>query len=285
MPFGAKMRALFSAVAVFFVITTAAQAQDVDYARIAQKERGQLAKCFSDVLTVMSRHNITDQALRFLEAGCAGEIGNYRVALRSKWPAVSHKADIEKWFAQQFAEYKDKGFSHFEQSLFFRIACQEACMETPTSGITMIIAAIQEAALQAYKERPISFCTGDSCVLDAYRRCFIAERSNELAKRSKPRVFERVARQKCSSVEGTALLALNIDFDNVQRRQLGALTDKTREMIEGILVGIRKEAVVSYSEDLTRVEPGRKSCRTPMCGENRCISLEEDTEYKCAIRD
>ena len=159
-------------------------------------------------------------------------------------------------------------------------------MKFPTAGTTALVALQEEAAIRLYRDQPVSFCSGDACVIDAYRKCLLLQMSAQITRRTKPRVFEKVAQQECVATENTARGVLTIDFVNAQRLQQSTeLSENTRDLIEAVIRDIRREIVVSYAEDLTKVQPGRQSCKTAMCGDTKCISLEEDFEYKCSIAD
>jgi hypothetical protein len=138
------------------------------------------------------------------------------------------------------------------------------------------------------KQMPI--CSGEACVLDAYRTCLYLQLSDVISKRAKPREFENMAQQKCKAQERAARSKLITDFVAVQKQQLdGELSQKTRGLIEEVISDIRHKIVVSYSEDLIKVQPGRKSCKTEMCGDYTCIYLDgtsdAEREYDCAISD
>jgi hypothetical protein len=102
---GNLMRALFVFVVVCLIPIKSAFSQVVGYSRFAPSERAQLSKCFSDMLTVVTRHNLREQLLPLLEAGCAGEILSYRDALRPHWPKTAQQSEIDnlqvKWRNKQ----------------------------------------------------------------------------------------------------------------------------------------------------------------------------------------
>jgi hypothetical protein len=278
------MRTLPLVVLACSILIASASAEEVDFTRFAPGERAQLNKCFSDMLTVVKRHNLRGHLVSLLEAGCAAEMRDYRVALRPHWTNESQRSQTEEFFANQATEMRK--FSQLLQSIGHRLACQGDCMKFPTSGTTMLIASMEQAALRRYKDQPVSFCSGDACVLDAYSKCLLLQIPAQITRRTKPRVFEKVAQQECMSTENTARVVLTIDFANAQKLQQSAeLGENTRELIEAVIRNIRHEIVVSYAEDLTKVQPGRQSCKTAMCGDTKCISLEQDSEYKCAIAD
>jgi hypothetical protein len=99
-----------------------------------------------------------------------------------------------------------------------------------------------------------------------------------------------VAQQRCKAQESAARAKLVINFVTAQKQQLDVeLSQKTRGLIEEVISDIRHKIVVSYSEDLIKVQPGRKSCKTEMCGDSTCIQLSDmsdaELEYHCAIGD
>ena len=114
--------------------------------------------------------------------------------------------------------------------------------------------------------------------------------SNEITRRIKPREYDSIVQQNCRTAESAARTALTLDFESAQRLQQDAkLSEKTRALIDGTIKDIRQQLVVSYSEELVKVQPGRKSCKTELCGDYPCISLagpsNEELEYRCAISD
>jgi hypothetical protein len=189
---------------------------------------------------------------------------------------------METYFAKLAAEHRTR--IQLEQSIINSLGCQQDCMKIPTMGITIIIASMEEAAIGLYRDQPVSFCSGDACALDSYRKCLLLQISDQISKRTQPREFEKVTQQKCRTAESAARGILTIDFVNAQKLQRDTeLSERTRELIDYVLKNIRKEVVVSYAEDLTKVDPSRKSCKMPLCGDRPCISLITDPEYKCAI--
>jgi len=103
--------------------------------------------------------------------------------------------------------------------------------------------------------------------------------------RSKPVDFENLAQKQCEDREINALSALTNDLDNALRRHFaGGVNHSVHDVIRDVIVGIRRDVVVLYAEDLVKVQPGRKSCKREMCGAMPCISLgQEPTEYECVI--
>ena len=150
---------------------------------------------------------------------------------------------------------------------------------------------MEETADRLYSEddKQMPICSGEACVLDAYRSCLYLQISDVIiSKRAKPREFENVAQQKCKAQEGAARAKLIVDFVTVQKKQLDQeLSQTTRDLIEQVIGDIRHKIVFDYSEDLIKVQPGRKSCKTEMCGDSTCIFLDNMTdaerEYDCAI--
>jgi hypothetical protein len=280
------MRALFVFVVVCFIPIKTAFSQVVDYSSFAPSERAQLSKCFSDMLTVVTRHNLREQLLPLLEAGCAGEIRSYRDALRPHWSKTAQQSDIENYFARKIEDQKE--FVYFVKSLINKLVCGSTCMETPTMGTIMLIASMEEHAFNLFKAEPVSICSGDTCALDEYRKCLLLQASVQISKRTKPGAFENAAQQVCKQKESSARNILITEFLNVQKRQQNSrLSERTRSLIDEIINFNRHEAVISYAEDLSKVQPGRRSCKPEMCGDRECISLdpEPEPEYKCAIAD
>jgi hypothetical protein len=256
------MRALFIFLLVLLMPSGNAMAGDVDYSKIdytkfARAERMQLTKCFLDVLEVAKRHSLRGHLTGFLEAACAKEMLSYENALVSDPPPgveFLEKDTKKKFLAMTFI----------------------GNMESAADG------------LYSKDDKQMPICSGDACVLDSYRTCLYLQLSEVIAKRAKPRDFENVAQQKCRAQESAARSKLIGDFVTVQKQQFDReLSQKTRGLIEEVISDIRHKIVVSYAEDLVKVQPGRKSCKPEMCGDYPCISLDPDPEpqpeYKCAI--
>jgi hypothetical protein len=242
----------------FAVGMTDALVEEVDYSRFARAERLQLTKCFSDMLMVVKRHSLRKHLDSFLEAGCSAEMHNYEDALR---PQLQNVSDV-----QQISESNRPYVIKFIT--------------------THLIGSMEEAAQRHYREQPVSFCADDACPLDAYRKCLLRQVSDQVSRRTEPREFERVAQQTCNSAQQAARIVLTIDFTNAQKLQRDPeLSGKTRDLINDVITDIRHESVISYAEDLTKVQPGRKSCRPQLCGDRPCIRIdsEPEPEYKCAI--
>jgi len=242
-----------------FVTISSVFAED-DYSKLAYRERTQLTKCFSDMLTVVKRHSLRKQLLYFLEAGCAAEMSNYSDAL---FDALSFQLPKE-----------------FQDSQRMRGLVARLLAGQP-------IGSMERTAERLYTEQSVSFCSGDACPLDKYRKCLLLQISGEVTKRTEPLDFEKIAQTKCGTTEGAARSALIIDFLSAQRLQRDPkLSKKTHELIEEVITEIRHESVISYHEHLAAVQPGRKSCRkeVELCGTciNSVITIEEP-EYKCAV--
>jgi hypothetical protein len=256
------MRALSIIILVLFAPLARAIAGDIDYSKIdygkfAHAERVQLADCFTDILKVAKRHSLREHLTGFLEAGCGSEMRSYQNGLGREPPPglETLPKDLQKqWFA------------------------------------TNLIGNMELTVDRLYREddKQMPICSGEACVLDAYRSCLYLQISDVISKRAKPREFENVAQQKCKAQESAARAKLIVDFVTVQKKQLDQeLSQKTRDLIEEVISDIRHKIVVSYSEDLIKVQPGRKSCKTKMCGDYPCISLsgpsDAELEYDCAI--
>jgi hypothetical protein len=277
------MRILFLITLSLLVATTDGRADNIDFSNLARSERQQLAKCFSDFLQVLQRHKIREGLLEFLESGCKGEIVDFRDAVKKHWPAEVPDPKAETFMA---SEIRKTDVSQYVRAMMIRIMCGSDCMKYPSSAAIMMIYSLEERAIQLYKDQGVSFCSGDECLMDIFRKCMILQISDVLPKRPKPRDFEKVAQANCKDKENAARGVLTIDLGNAQRLQQEVqLSERTRALIDGVFIGIRHAAVVSYAEDLTKVVPGRKSCKTPMCGDRTCISLEDEPEYNCAIAD
>jgi hypothetical protein len=147
------------------------------------------------------------------------------------------------------------------------------------------ILSMVEKASEIYKQRPPSACSGTGCSLDQYRTCLMRQMPPSIRLRKTPIDFENEAQQKCDDAGSAARSALTNDFDDVQKRHLaGGLSHKMNDFIGDIIVDARQAVVVLYAEDLSKVQPSRKSCRPEMCGASPCISLQErPTEYQCVI--
>jgi hypothetical protein len=257
------MRALSIILFVLFAPLASALAGDVDYSKIdynkfARAERRQLAKCFNDILIVAKRHSLRENLTAFLEAGCAAEMRNYENGLAQDPPPGLEflSKDVQKkWFSTNLI----------------------GNMEATVDGLYN-------------DDTQMTVCSGEACVLDTYRACLYLQLSDQISKQIKPHVFENAAQQKCKSQESAARGKLIIDFITAQKQQLdGELGQKTRSLIEEVISDIRHKIVVSYSEDLIKFQPGRKSCKTEMCGDSTCIQLSDmsdaELEYHCAISD
>ena len=211
------------------------------------------------MLAVVERHKLRNELWEFLQAGCQSEIhGVERELARHRLPTFeSSPADIAGPVQAQ-----------------------------------LFIGRMLSAAEELYKKQAVSFCSGDACVIDNYRKCTMQQAVQELEKRTKPAAFEAALKSNCRSPEVAARATLTNDFLSAQRLQWSPdLSDKTRELIDAVIKEIRQGAVISYAEDLVKVQPGRKSCKIPvqMCGQDPCISLDEvpesQQEYECAIHD
>lgn len=228
-----------------------AYAQEIDYTKLARKELVQLDKCFSDMLTVVRRHSLRTQLAYFLEAGCAAEMRGYAIAVTPHVVAL-----------------QGLGLSEETKQQFVAMSA---------------VVPLVEVAQRLYNDQPLSFC-GDACPINAYRKCLLLQVSDQLSRHTKPSNFERISQGKCGAQENKARAVLTIEFTEAQKRQANAdLSEKTRELINAAITEVLHDVVVSYAEDLRKVDPGRKSCKTPMCGANKCIVLEDEAEYKCSI--
>lgn len=273
------MRRLSVVILCLAATFVGAVAQNGDPKSFAPFERDQLMKCFYDMLTVVKRHKLRNQLISFLEAGCASEVNSYNKALRDHWPKEARESQTEKYF-----QTKTDTNSIYLKSLMFRMMCQNDCMEYPTSAAVLLIAAMESVAHDMYRKQSVSFCTGEACAFDAYRRCLLQAVPDELSKRTKPADFEKVVQTKCGEAESSTRVALTIDFTTAQQLQIDSeLSSRSRDLINEAIREAQKEAVVTYAEDLTKIMPERKSCKTPMCGDQRCINLEGDVEYNCSI--
>ena len=224
---------------------------DEKVSALARPERSQLAKFFLDMLAIIERHRLREKLIYFLEAGCALEMSNYHHALAQQLPSEWREQEVRGHLLS-----------------------------------TQLIGSMEENAERFYREQPVSFCSGDACVLDAYRKCLLLQIPDEVTKRTEPRQFEQSAQQKCKGSESSALSVLTIDFTNAQKLQLDpGLSEKTRDLIDQVITDVRHTIVISYAEELRKVEPGRLSCGPQLCGDRPCISLdpEPEPEYKCAI--
>jgi hypothetical protein len=256
------MRALATIVLGLCMPLASAVAGDVDlskidYGKFAQAERKQLAKCFTDILAVAKRHSLREHLTGFLEAGCESEMRSYQNGLGREPPPglETLSKDLQKQF---FA--------------------------------THLIGDMELTVDDLYEEddKQMPICSGEACVLDAYRSCLYLQISEVISKRAKPREFENAAQRKCEVQEGAARAKLIVDFVTVQKEQLDQeLSQKTRDLIEQVISDIRHKIVFAYSEDLIKFQPERKSCKTEMCGDNPCLSLggpsNAEVEYDCAI--
>lgn len=253
------MRAVLMVLLAFSIFMTDALAEDVDYNKFARTERAQLAKCFTDVLRVAKRHSLREHFTAFLEASCAEEMRNYRRGLgRDPPPGL---------------EFLSKDLQQAQFSM-------------------LLIGSMENAADRLYRQEDnqMPVCSGDACVLDAYRACLYLQIPDQISKLTKPREFENVAQQKCKVSESAARASLILDFVTVQKQQIdGELSQTTRSLIEETINEIRHKIVFSYSEDLVKRQPGRQSCKREMCGDSACVSLSgpgpDELEYECAIQD
>src|SRR5262249_16299249 len=146
----------------------------------------QLGKCFTDMLTVVKRHQLRDHLMELLYAGCAAERQRYGNALRP-YLKKEYKFDTEP--LQQLS-------------------------------IRMMIYTMVQAAKEIYREEEVTFFSGDSCALDTYRKCLLRQIPDGVTNRIRPRDFEGQAQHKCGTVEGAARGVLIVDFTNAQKLQL-----------------------------------------------------------------
>jgi len=247
---GASVRALLITVVAVFTLAMTASAQQPDPTKFAPKQRDQLTKCFTDMLTVVKRHQLRDHLMELLYAGCAAERQGYGRSLR---PYLKKEYKFDTDSLQQVS-------------------------------IDLMIHTMVQGAQEIYREQEVTFCSGDSCALNSYRKCLINQVPNGVSKRTKPREFEQQAQQKCSTSEIAARGILITDFTNAQKLQLDSqLSEATRKLIDEVIADLRHEIVVQYSEDLRKVDPSRKSCKQPLCGAVPCIVLGGPTEYECAV--
>lgn len=230
---------------MFLTSTTSAFAQDVDVDNLARPERNELAKCFSDTLTVIDKHRLVGWLYPLLDAVCAAEMERVKTAARN--------------------QLKDE------------------LMKAIVPG--QLVYGMVQAASEIYKRQPVSSCSGTGCSLDEYRTCVMRRMPTAIKLRSKPVDFENLAQQQCEDLESAARSALTNDLDNVLKLHFaGGINHRVNAVIGDITVGIRRNVVVLYAEDLVKVQPGRKSCKPEMCGASPCLSLvEQPTEYQCVI--
>jgi hypothetical protein len=139
------MRALATIVLGLCMPLASAVAGDVDYSKIeygnfAQAERKQLGKCFTAILAVAKRHSLREHLTGFLEAGCESEMRNYQNGLGREPPPglETLSKDLQKQF---FA--------------------------------AQLIGNMEQAVNDLYREddKQMPLCSGEACVLDAYRSC------------------------------------------------------------------------------------------------------------------
>jgi hypothetical protein len=94
------MRFLLWLALVFLISMPNAFAEDVDFDKLARPERAELAKCFSDTLTLMKKYQLSGLYL-VLDAACAVEIERVRTAAEDQLtepdqPAVESVFDLFK---------------------------------------------------------------------------------------------------------------------------------------------------------------------------------------------
>jgi hypothetical protein len=270
------MRSFSGFIIACFILTTSVFAQETDdvknYAKLtkaADREKAQLAKCFSDMLTVAQRHNLRKQLIALLEAACAAEMHYYTVAL------LPHAR-------KAFQSLQD-----LPNDQFYKLIEADA------------IGPMEQRADEVFKSRPVSFCSGNACALEAYRKCLFGQIADGLTKRVKPRDFEKAAQLRCRVSEGVARSVLIIEFSNAQKLQISTeLSHKTRDLINEIITELRQEVIVAYREDLVKVQPGLRSCKPtcevdwskhsyciPVCETDKPCLSQEEQEYQCAISD
>jgi hypothetical protein len=143
------MRALVLILFTFAIPMASASADEIDYGKFARAERKQLAKCFTDMLTVAKRHSLGEHLTGFLEAGCAAEMRNYQSGLgRDPPPGLEFLSkDLQK-----------KSFS------------------------TRLIGNMENTVDRLYREddKQMPICLGEACVLDTYRACLYLQLSDEI---------------------------------------------------------------------------------------------------------
>jgi hypothetical protein len=230
---------------MFLASTTSGFTQGVDVENLARPERIELAKCFSDTLTVIKKHRLVRWLDRVLEAACGVEMERVASAAKNQLKDEFMKASLP----------------------------------------SQLVYGMMEKASEIYKQQPVSSCSGTGCSLDEYRTCLMRRMPTAIKDRRKPVDFENLAQHQCEDFESAARSALTNDLDNVLKLHFaGRINHGLNDVIVDITVGARQDVVVLYAEDLVRVQPGRKSCKPEMCGASPCISLEErPTEYQCVI--
>ncbi len=230
---------------VLLVSLTRALGQDVEFENLARSERLDLARCFSDTLTVARKHKLAQWLSPTLQAVCAVEIERVKSAA---------ERDLKDEFMKKW------GPGQLAYGMLWK-------------------------ALELYKEHPVSPCSGTGCSLANYRACLMRRMPSAINTKRRPADFERLAQEQCHDSEGATRAALSNDFDNVMKSHFArGLNHTINDLIRDITTGTRREVVALYAEDLVKVQPGRRSCRPEMCGASPCLSLvEKPSEYECVI--
>lgn len=224
-------------------------AEDIDFQKLAQTEKKQLADCMTDALKVIEKYQLGKKVFglwEMFEATCGMEMERVKSAAETG--------------------LTDKSLKQFLPG--------------------QIVFGMVQNASDWLEKRPMTSCSGDGCSANEYRACLVRQMPSAIRSRKRPIDFEALAQKQCEDSEAIARSTLSNDFDNVQRHHFaGGLNHKMNETIGGIILEIRQNVVVLYAEDLVKVQPGRKSCKPEMCGASPCISLDENrpTEYQCVI--
>ena len=242
------MRYPFFLLVMFLALVPPLRADEVSTETLAKAERVAFADCIWDSLAVVEKYHLSGKTFALwdiFDAACSSEIQNVKRAATSQL-----KEDI----------YKRLLPDH-------------------------LILSMTEKAAEIYSKRALSACKQEGCLLNTYRACLMGQMSGALKDRKIPIEFEKASRRHCEGTESAARSALSNDFHQVQQRHLaGGLDHKMNDVIRNLLTGVREQVVVLYGEDLTQIQPGRKSCKPEMCGGAPCISLSETpTEYQCVI--
>lgn len=234
---------------VNLVSISGAFAGDVDFDKLARREKEQLAACMSDTMAVIEKHRLGTKTVsiwNLFESACGVEIERVKSATES--------------------QLKDE------------------LLKKLLPGQT-IFGMISNASDILEKGR-LSPCAADGCSVDRYRACLMQQMPSAIRARKKPADFEKQAQEQCEGAEGMTRSILSNDFDNVQKHHFaGGLDHRMNDTIGSIILATRQAVVVIYAEDLVKVQPGRKSCKPEMCGASACISLggDQPTEYQCVI--
>jgi hypothetical protein len=194
--------------------------RDIGYENLARPERYELAKCFSDAMTVIEKYRLTwMQVSTLLLTTCAAKIERAESAAKDQLKDNSMKEILAE----------------------------------------MMIFMMVDKATEIYKEHGVMSCSGTGCSLDDYRMCLMRGMPKAIKAQTKPIDFEKAAQQQCEDFESAARAALTNDLDSVLKiHSGGGISHEVNDAIVDIIVGLRHDVVLLYGQELAKVQPPRR---------------------------